>query len=247
MPARAATWRARDVSIQYTKAARRQPHAGTSRSCRIVGRAMGSLVAFVLGEAQMEESTDQGIAQAARPANPSQQDFLQPIEAERGTPLAALYPVTLTINGSTARLDVSADAILLDVLRDQLRLTGTKKGCDLGQCGACTVHVNGVAVNACLSLAVMHDGDEITTIEGLARNGELHPVQEAFWSHDAYQCGYCTAGQMMSAVCVIRDTRIPADDASLREAMSGNICRCGAYRNIVAAIQHARADMQEGE
>jgi xanthine dehydrogenase YagT iron-sulfur-binding subunit len=209
---------------------------------------MGSLIAFVLGEAQMEESTDQGIAQAARPASLSRQDFAQSTEAECGAPAAAaLYPVTLTINGSTARLDVSADAILLDVLRDQLKLTGTKKGCDLGQCGACTVHVNGVAVNACLSLAVMHDGDEITTIEGLARNGELHPVQQAFWSHDAYQCGYCTAGQMMSAVCVIRDTRIPADDASLREAMSGNICRCGAYRNIVAAIQHARAVMREGE
>jgi xanthine dehydrogenase YagT iron-sulfur-binding subunit len=209
---------------------------------------MGSLIAFVLGEAQMEESTDQGIAQAARPASPSRQDFPQSTEAECGAPTAAaLYPVTLTINGSTARLDVSADAILLDVLRDQLKLTGTKKGCDLGQCGACTVHVNGIAVNACLSLAVMHDGDEITTIEGLARNGELHPLQQAFWSHDAYQCGYCTAGQMMSAACVIRDTRIPADDASLREAMSGNICRCGAYRNIVAAIQHARAVMREGE
>jgi len=205
---------------------------------------MGSLIAFVLGDAQMEESTDQGIAQAARQA------FPQSTEAECGAPAAAtgtLYPVTFTVNGSTARLDVSADAILLDVLRDQLKLTGTKKGCDLGQCGACTVHVNGVAVNACLSLAVMHDGDEITTIEGLERNGELHPVQQAFWSHDAYQCGYCTAGQMMSAVCVIRDTRIPADDASLREAMSGNLCRCGAYRNIVAAIQHARAAMQEGK
>ncbi|NYI00260.1 (2Fe-2S)-binding protein [Cupriavidus plantarum] len=151
--------------------------------------------------------------------------------------------VTLVVNGVSHRVTVPANAILLDTLRDQLRLTGTKKGCDHGQCGACTVHVNGVSVNACLSLSVMHDGDRITTVEGLAaQDGALHPVQEAFWNHDAYQCGYCTAGQMMSAVCVLRDARIPADDASLREAMSGNICRCGAYKNIVAAIQEARQD-----
>ncbi|WP_342050092.1 MULTISPECIES: (2Fe-2S)-binding protein [unclassified Cupriavidus] len=150
--------------------------------------------------------------------------------------------IALTVNGVTHRLTVPANAILLDTLRDELRLTGTKKGCDHGQCGACTIHVNGVSVNACLSLSVMHDGDRITTVEGLAAaDGALHPVQEAFWNHDAYQCGYCTAGQMMSAVCILRDARIPADDASVREAMSGNICRCGTYKNIVAAIQDARA------
>lgn len=150
--------------------------------------------------------------------------------------------IALTVNGVTHRLTVPANAILLDTLRDELRLTGTKKGCDHGQCGACTIHVNGVSVNACLSLSVMHDGDSITTVEGLAAaDGALHPVQEAFWNHDAYQCGYCTAGQMMSAVCILRDARIPADDASVREAMSGNICRCGTYKNIVAAIQDARA------
>ena len=150
--------------------------------------------------------------------------------------------VTLTVNGVTHRLTLPANAILLDTLRDALRLTGTKKGCDHGQCGACTIHVNGISINACLSLSVMHDGDAITTIEGLAsEDGALHPVQEAFWDHDAYQCGYCTAGQMMSAVCILRDARIPADDASVREAMSGNICRCGAYKNIVSAIQDARA------
>ncbi|XZR56716.1 (2Fe-2S)-binding protein [Cupriavidus oxalaticus] len=154
------------------------------------------------------------------------------------------YPVTLKVNGTTHRLTVAANAILLDTLRDQLHLTGTKKGCDHGQCGACTLIVNGVTVNACLSVTVMHDGDEITTIEGLARDGRLHPVQQAFWDHDAYQCGYCTAGQMMSAVGILQDKRIPADDAAVREAMSGNICRCGAYKNIVTAVQDARGKMR---
>lgn len=157
---------------------------------------------------------------------------------------AAGYPVILKVNGTTHRLTVAANAILLDTLRDQLHLTGTKKGCDHGQCGACTLIVNGVTVNACLSVTVMHDGDEITTIEGLTHDGKLHPVQQAFWDHDAYQCGYCTAGQMMSAVGILQDKRIPADDAAVREAMSGNICRCGAYKNIVTAIQDARGKMR---
>jgi xanthine dehydrogenase YagT iron-sulfur-binding subunit len=154
------------------------------------------------------------------------------------------YPITLRVNGKVYKVSVRPNTILLDMLRDQLHLTGTKKGCDHGQCGACTLHVNGVSVNACLSLAVMHDGDEITTIEGLSRNGELHPVQQAFWDHDAYQCGYCTAGQMMTAVDILQDKRIPADEPAVREAMSGNICRCGAYKNIVAAIQDARGKMK---
>lgn len=154
------------------------------------------------------------------------------------------YPVRLVVNGIERRLRVAPNAVLLDVLRDTLNLTGTKKGCDHGQCGACTVHVNGVSVNSCLSLAVMHDGDAIATVEGLERNGRLHPLQQAFWERDAYQCGYCTAGQMMSAAAVLADPRIPADDHSLREAMSGNLCRCGAYRNIAAAIQQARGAMR---
>ncbi len=149
--------------------------------------------------------------------------------------------VRISVNGVSHELKVAPNAVLLDVLRDKLGLTGTKKGCDHGQCGACTVHVNGISVNSCLSLTMMHDGDEITTIEGLEKAGRLHPIQQAFWEHDAYQCGYCTSGQMMSAVAVLRDARIPADDHSVREAMSGNICRCGAYRNIVAAIQETRA------
>lgn len=154
------------------------------------------------------------------------------------------YPLTLNVNGTVHRLTVAANAILLDTLRDQLHLTGTKKGCDHGQCGACTLLVNGVSVNACLSLSVMHDGDEITTVEGLCTDGCLHPVQQAFWDHDAYQCGYCTAGQLMSAVGILQDQRIPPDDAAVREAMSGNICRCGAYKNIVAAIQDARGKIE---
>ncbi|SDF29694.1 xanthine dehydrogenase YagT iron-sulfur-binding subunit [Pseudomonas seleniipraecipitans] len=151
--------------------------------------------------------------------------------------------IRLTVNGQVHTLNVPANAILLDVLRDRLQLTGTKKGCDYGQCGACTLLVNDVAINSCLSLAVQHDGDSITTIEGLAQGGTLHPVQEAFWEHDAYQCGYCTSGQIMSAVAILKDPNIPSDDASVREAMSGNICRCGAYKNILSAVQSARSKM----
>lgn len=152
--------------------------------------------------------------------------------------------ISLNVNGQKHTLNVPGNAVLLDVLRDRLQLTGTKKGCDHGQCGACTLHVNGQPVNSCLSLAAMHTDDEITTIEGLEQNGQLHPIQQAFWDHDAFQCGYCTSGQMMTAAAIIKDPNIGTDDASVREAMSGNICRCGAYKNILAAVQDAREKTQ---
>ena len=151
----------------------------------------------------------------------------------------AQAPVTLRVNGEAHVLALDPRATLLDCLRETLHLTGTKKGCDHGQCGACTIHVNGRRVNACLALAVAHEGDEIRTIEGLAEGDRLHPVQAAFVAQDAYQCGYCTAGQIMSAVALLEEPCGPTD-AEVRELMSGNICRCGAYANIVAAIRQVR-------
>lgn len=148
-------------------------------------------------------------------------------------------PITLRINGKEHNLRIDPRATLLDCIRESVALTGTKKGCDHGQCGACTVHVNGRRVSSCLSLALMHDGQEITTIEGLGTSDALHPMQAAFLAHDGYQCGYCTAGQIMSAVALLKEPCGPTD-AEVKELMSGNICRCGAYQNIVAAIQHVR-------
>ena len=145
----------------------------------------------------------------------------------------------LKLNGVARQLDVAPWTTLLDALREHLDLTGTKKGCDHGQCGACTVLVGGRRILSCLTLAVMNDGAEVTTIEGLSPDGTLHPVQRAFIDHDAFQCGYCTPGQICSAVGLIAEGRArTADD--IRELMSGNLCRCGAYPNIVAAIQAAR-------
>jgi xanthine dehydrogenase YagT iron-sulfur-binding subunit len=149
--------------------------------------------------------------------------------------------ITLLVNGTPRRLRVDARVTLLDALRERLRLTGTKKGCDHGQCGACTVLVNGRRVNACLTLAVMAQGAPITTIEGLAKGAELHPMQAAFVAEDALQCGYCTPGQIMSALGLVAEGQAHTD-AEVKEAMSGNLCRCAAYPNIVAAIQRARKD-----
>jgi xanthine dehydrogenase YagT iron-sulfur-binding subunit len=148
-------------------------------------------------------------------------------------------PVGLRINGKQFDVQVDPRTTLLDCLRETVGLSGTKKGCDHGQCGACTVHVNGRRINSCLTLAAMHEGDEITTIEGLGRPGDLHPMQAAFIEHDGYQCGYCTSGQIMSAVALLKEKCGPSD-ADVKELMSGNICRCGAYSNIVAAIQDVR-------
>ncbi len=165
------------------------------------------------------------------------------------TPVTA--GVTLVVNGTEHRLSVDTRASLLDVLREDLGLTGSKKGCDHGQCGACTVLLDGRRVNACLALAVAHDGAEVVTVEGLAANGRLSPLQEAFIEHDAFQCGYCTPGQLCSATGMLNEaaqgwpssvTADPADapvldDAEIRERMSGNLCRCGAYPGIVAALR----------
>lgn len=146
---------------------------------------------------------------------------------------------TLTINGQRQTVNADPRTTLLDALREHQQLTGTKKGCDHGQCGACTVHVNGRRVNSCLSLLAMHEGDEVTTIEGLGQPHDRHPMQQAFLEHDGYQCGYCTSGQIMSAVAVLEEPWGDSD-TDIKEAMSGNICRCGAYKNILAAIRQAK-------
>jgi len=156
-----------------------------------------------------------------------------------GPLIEGAVPITLRINGKDRQLRIDPRTTLLDCIRETVLLTGTKKGCDHGQCGACTVHVNGKRVLSCLNLALMHDGHEITTIEGLGTPETLHPMQKAFLDCDGYQCGYCTSGQIMSAVALLKEPCGP-DDASVKELMSGNICRCGAYPNIVAAIQQVR-------
>jgi xanthine dehydrogenase YagT iron-sulfur-binding subunit len=161
-------------------------------------------------------------------------------EVERSGPTVdGVMPITLRINGKDRQLRVDPRTTLLDCIRESVVLTGTKKGCDHGQCGACTVHVNGRRVVSCLSLALMHDGEDITTIEGLGTPEAMHPMQASFLACDGYQCGYCTSGQIMSAVALLKEPCGP-DDAAVKELMSGNICRCGAYANIVAAIQQVR-------
>jgi xanthine dehydrogenase YagT iron-sulfur-binding subunit len=160
---------------------------------------------------------------------------------EEAAALDGTDEVTLRVNGKEYRLrNLDPRATLLDTLRERIHLTGTKKGCDHGQCGACTVHVNGRRVNSCLSFALMHEGDEITTIEGLGQPSNLHPMQAAFVEHDGYQCGYCTSGQIMSAVALLKEPIGPTDE-DIKHAMAGNICRCGAYTNIVAAVRQVRA------
>ena len=178
-----------------------------------------------------------------------------PAEAQAPSEAAPAVPTVLTINGRRHELTLDPRTTLLDLLRERLDLTGTKKGCDHGQCGACTVLADGRRINACLALAVAHDGGEITTIEGLARGETLHPVQAAFLDNDAFQCGYCTPGQICSAVALLEEIRAGAisavtndvtrlapaalTDAEIQERMSGNLCRCGAYPNIVAAVRAA--------
>ncbi len=164
-----------------------------------------------------------------------------------------MHSTTLTVNGRRETIEADVRTTLLDALRETLDLTGTKKGCDHGQCGACTVIVNGRRINACLSLAASHDGDEVTTIEGLAGSEALSPLQEAFIRHDAFQCGYCTPGQICSATALIEEIRrgepsvvthveVTLSDEEIRERMSGNLCRCGAYNNIVDAIRQVAGE-----
>lgn len=174
------------------------------------------------------------------------------------TPASEIMPLTLKVNGKTEQLEVDTRTTLLDALRENLHLIGTKKGCDHGQCGACTVLVNGRRLNACLTLAVMHQGAEITTIEGLGSPDNLHPMQAAFIKHDGFQCGYCTSGQICSSVAVLKEiqdgipSHVTVDLVSapettvdeIRERMSGNICRCGAYANILAAIEDAAGEIK---
>ena len=155
-----------------------------------------------------------------------------------GPNLEGAVPIALRVNGMSRQLRVDSRTTLLDCLRETLSLTGTKKGCDHGQCGACTVLVDGRRINSCLTLAVMKEGAEVTTVEGLATDGTLHPLQQAFIDHDAFQCGYCTSGQICSAAGLIAEGKAKTAD-EIRELMSGNICRCGAYPNIVLAIQQA--------
>src|SRR6516164_6157548 len=179
---------------------------------------------------------------APSPSNPTRRTLLQTMRetaAPDGPHIAGAVPITLRINGKDRQLHLDPRTTLLDCIRETVALTGTKKVCDHGQCGACTVHVNGRRVVSCLSLALLHDGQEITTIEGLGTPDALHPMQAAFVACDGYQCGYCTSGQIMSAVALLKEPCGP-DDAAVKELMSGNICRCGAYANIVAAIQHVR-------
>lgn len=189
-----------------------------------LGTTGGTVAAFMIGSAAADSAA---------------QERGSPATILDGPTIEGAVAIKLRINGEDRQLSVDPRTTLLDCLRENIALTGTKKGCDHGQCGACTVHVNGRRVNSCLSLAVMHDGEEITTIEGLGTPDALHPMQAAFVACDGYQCGYCTSGQIMSAVALLKEP-CGSDDADVKELMSGNICRCGAYGNIVAAIQQVR-------
>jgi xanthine dehydrogenase YagT iron-sulfur-binding subunit len=180
-----------------------------------------------------------GVVATAAPFAASAQATDAAVATEQIETIEGAIPVRLKVNGKQYSLTIDPRTTLLDSLRESIHLTGTKKGCDHGQCGACTVHVDGRRVNSCLTLAAMHEGDEITTIEGLGQPGDLHAMQAAFVEHDGYQCGYCTSGQIMSATALLKEPCGPTD-ADVKELMSGNICRCGAYPNIVAAIQQVR-------
>ena len=181
-----------------------------------------------------------GVATATAPlAGAAVQEPSPAQSADAKQTIPGTIPITLKVNGESHSVSVDPRATLLDTLRETLHLTGTKKGCDHGQCGACTVHIDGRRINSCLTFAAMHQNVEITTIEGLGSAEHLHPMQAAFVEHDGFQCGYCTSGQIMSAAAMVKEPW-GAADSDVKEAMSGNICRCGAYPNIVAAVQSVR-------
>jgi xanthine dehydrogenase YagT iron-sulfur-binding subunit len=216
---------------------------GSRRSARALTEQ--ALYAEQVGD---QEKTDQLLREAER-IDPEEVETVlreqQPVQISDGpephrTGPATSFGIALHVNGQRHEVMVDARSTLLDALRDRLHLTGTKRGCDLGQCGACTVLMDGRRVTACLMFAVMAEGKEIETIEGLARNGRLHPIQQAFIDADAFQCGYCTPGQIMAAVGLIREGKA-GSEAEIREEMSGNICRCGAYPGIVEAIRTVAA------
>jgi xanthine dehydrogenase YagT iron-sulfur-binding subunit len=214
-------------------AAQRQPKE-TPQSGSQFGKSTRRRFLSRLGMASLLASTGSVLGERLRAESAATPETKEAMAAVEGA-----IPVTLRVNGKKYDLQIDPRTTLLDCLREHLHLTGSKKGCDHGQCGACTVHVNGRRMNSCLCLAAMYQGDEITTIEGVGQPGNLHPIQEAFVAHDAYQCGYCTCGQIMSAVALLTEPCGP-EDAEVKELMSGNICRCGAYQNIVAAIQSVR-------
>jgi xanthine dehydrogenase YagT iron-sulfur-binding subunit len=205
------------------------------------GTAEQSLLGRVTRRSFLSHLGAAGIAATASPvlAATVTQESPAADAASEAQAAAGTVPVTLRVNGKSRVLRLDPRTTLLDCLRENLNLPGTKKGCDHGQCGACTVHVNGQRVNSCLSFAVMHSADEITTIEGIGQPDHLHPMQAAFVEHDGYQCGYCTSGQIMSAVALLGEPVGPSDD-DVKQGMYGNICRCGAYPNIVAAVQAVR-------
>ena len=180
-----------------------------------------------------------GVATAAATMAPPRASAVTEEATQQAPPIPGTIPITLNVNGETHRLQIDPRATLLDTLRETLHFTGTKKGCDHGQCGACTVHIDGRRANSCLLFAAMQQHAAITTIEGLGTPEHLHPLQASFVQHDGYQCGYCTSGQIMSAAALLHEP-CGASDSDVQEAMSGNICRCGAYPNIVTAVQAVR-------
>ncbi len=208
------------------------PEANEAKKSSLFGRVSRRSFLANLGAASAAVS----VAAVAEPLVPTKSAT---VAEDAPAKVPGALPVTLRVNGKDHTVTIEPRVTLLDCLRENLDLPGTKKGCDHGQCGACTVHVNGRRVNSCLSFAMMHVGDEITTIEGLGQPGNLHPMQAAFVAHDSYQCGYCTSGQIMSAAALVKEPCGPTDE-DVKQGMYGNICRCGAYPNIVAAVQAVR-------